>query len=219
MELAPRVDAMLLAAHGPSVLDVGCAGGLEGNRPIVESPQWAHRYVHEAFDDVWGIDFDAPKIDFLQHHGYPNTRAADAQTFDLGLQFDTVLAGELIEHLPKPAEFLETAARHLKPGGEIVITTPYGQGLAHMIYAWLKYPRTCSNPEHMMWFCPATLTVLAESVGLQVTRVELIMDYPPRAPSRLYRLLRRALVIVAPLLPLRIKANTMLAVLRPPTPG
>ena len=98
---------MLLAAHGPSVLDVGCAGGLEGDRPIVESPQWAYRYVHEAFDEVWGIDFDAPKIDFLQRHGYPNTRAADAQTFDLGLQFDTVLAGELIEHLPKPAEFLQ----------------------------------------------------------------------------------------------------------------
>ena len=38
-----------------------------------------------------------------------------------------------------------------------------------MIYAWLRYPRTSSNPEHMMWFCPATLSVLAESVGLQVT--------------------------------------------------
>jgi len=206
---------MLAAAEGPAVLDIGCAGGLDTDKPIVHSPQWIHAYLHDhpGFTEVWGLDYDAAKIKFLHEHGYPDTVVGDAQDFSLDRRFNTVFAGEIIEHLPRPGQFLQSAVRHLQPGGRIVLTTPYAQGVQHLLYAWLRYPKTASNPEHVMWFCPSTLTNLAAQAGLTVERLELIMDFPPRAPSRLYRLARRVLVVVAPVIPMRVKANTMLAVL------
>jgi SAM-dependent methyltransferase len=208
---------MLAAGEGPAVLDIGCAGGLDTEKPIVGSPQWAHAYLrrHAGFTEVWGLDYDGAKIKFLHEHGYPDTVVGDAQDFSLDRRFNTVFAGEIIEHLARPGQFLQCAARHLEPGGRIVLTTPYAQGIQHVLYAWLRFPKTASNPEHLMWFCPSTLSVLAAQAGLAVKRVELIMDFPPRAPSRFYRLARRLLIAVAPAIPMRIKANTMLAVLVP----
>jgi SAM-dependent methyltransferase len=210
-----RIEAILRAARGPAVLDVGCAGGLRTDVPLVRSAEWVHGHLQARFDEVYGIDFSQSKVDYLRRHGYPRVTVGDAQSFDLGRRFDTVVAGELIEHLENPAGFLRTARRHLRPGGRIVLTTPYAAGPANVLYAWLKYPRTCSNPEHTMWFCPSTMRVLAERCGLQVRRWELLADYPSGGVGRTYRAMRRLYLLVGPLLPHRIRANTLLVVLQP----
>ncbi|HVQ95025.1 MAG TPA: methyltransferase domain-containing protein [Mycobacteriales bacterium] len=210
-----RIAAILAATRGPAVLDVGCTGGLQTDIPLAGSPDWVHQHVRAAFPEVHGIDLAAAKVDFLRQHGYPAVDVADAQDFDLGRQFDTVLAGELIEHLENPAGFLRAATRHLRPGGRIVLTTPYAAGLANVLYAWLKFPRTCSNPEHTMWFCPSTIRVLAQRCGLQVRRWELLADYPAWGASRTYRTLRRVYLLTGRLLPRWLTANTMLVVLEP----
>ena len=51
----------------------------------------------------------------------------DALIIDLGeSRFDTVALGEVIEHLEDPSAMLERAAAFLKPGGRVVLTTPFG---------------------------------------------------------------------------------------------
>jgi SAM-dependent methyltransferase len=210
-----RIPAMIDAIRGPSVLDIGCTGGLQTDRPLVESPEWVHGQLHKAFDDVHGIDLSPEKIRFLHDAGYPDTTAADAQDFDLGRQFDTVVAGELIEHLENPGQFLRAATRHLKPGGRIVLTTPYAAGVANVLYAWLKYPKTCSNVEHTLWLCPSTMEVLAGRCGLRMVSWRMVADYPGWGEGRLYRWLHAVYPVVERLLPDRVKANGLLAVLEP----
>ena len=61
----------------------------------------------------------------LKAMGYPNLHAGDAQTFRISAMFDTIVAGEVIEHLENPAQFLARAHEHLKPDGRLVLTTPY----------------------------------------------------------------------------------------------
>ncbi len=54
---------------------------------------------------------------------------------------DTIVAGEIIEHLLHPFKFLEECYRILKPNGILIITTPNMIGLQHIIKPndfWIK---------------------------------------------------------------------------------
>lgn len=44
-------------------------------------------------------------------------------------QFDIVIAGEFIEHLINPRQFVEECHRVLKPKGQLMISSPYNQDL------------------------------------------------------------------------------------------
>lgn len=213
-----RIPAILRVTSGPSVLDIGCTGGLQTDAPAVGSPLWLHGHLRERFPNVWGVDLSPTKVAALAAAGFANVIAADAQDLRLDETFDTVVAGEIIEHVPDPGRLLSSLAGHLKPGGRIVLTTPYAFGLPQVLYAWSRYPSTCSNSEHVLWLCPTTATELARQAGLAVTHWELVEDVSPEPQTRLYRIFRTAYPVVRRLVPLRFRASTLLLVLEP-APG
>lgn len=213
-----RIPAIVRATTGPAVLDIGCTGGLQADTPEIGSPLWLHGHLRRAFPDVWGVDLSPTKIAALKCAGFTNVFAADAQELELDHDFDTIVAGEIIEHVPDPGRLLSTLARHLKPGGRIVLTTPYVFGLPQVLYAWSRYPSTCSNSEHVLWLCPTTAIELAKQSGLRVSKWELIEDVSPEPRTLLYRLFRFVYPLLRKVLPLRFRASTMLLVLEAPAP-
>ena len=209
-----RIARMLSLVEGQSVLDVGFADGLLDERSPNESRNWLHGYLRQSYSEIWGIDLGSRKVAQLAELGYSNLIVADAQDFDLGRTFDTVVAGELIEHLPSPGRFLDMARKHLAPGGRIVLSTPFVFGAPNLFYAWVKYPTTVSNPEHTMWFCPTTISYLAERSGLTVDLLELVDDFVAfDAKHARFRIWRRLYSMLNRLLPLRFRALTMVVVL------
>jgi len=85
-------------------LDVGCEAG----------------ELHDLIKnkDVYGLDF---KVKNLGKNGV----IGNAQSMPFkGESFDTVIAGELIEHLLNPENFLKESKRVLKKNDIIVISTP-----------------------------------------------------------------------------------------------
>ena len=114
-----RAEHIIKYVKGPCVLDVGCTGH------IVEpdSPYWLHGQLRKHFPNVVGIDISADNVERLKKLGYENVYVASAEQFTLNQKFNTIVAGELIEHLSNPGLFLERAKEHLAPGGRIVITT------------------------------------------------------------------------------------------------
>jgi len=52
--------------------------------------------------------------------------------------FDTIVAGEIIEHLKEPCRFLKEIKRILKKNGKLILTTPNSQML---IYKTWKHPQ------------------------------------------------------------------------------
>lgn len=50
--------------------------------------------------------------------------AADAARLPFGRIFDTVVSFETIEHLPDAARFVTECARVLRPGGQLILSTP-----------------------------------------------------------------------------------------------
>lgn len=204
-----RSTVILEWVTGPDVLDVGCAGHV----PEPESPYWLHGVLEKRFPGVVGIDIHEENILRLKEMGYRNLHIASAEDFKLHRKFDTIVCGELIEHLSNPKGFLLQCRRHLKPEGRIVLTTPYPFSLLYTLYAWLKFPHTCQNPEHNSWFCVSTLQTFVERCGLKTDHFELIEDYRMDNPSPRYGIFVRILRIRGPIIPMRLRGNTRLFVL------
>ena len=205
-----RIQAILKRTRGPSVLDVGCLDGLQCEPPKHESTDWLHGHLVANFQDVWGIDLSASRVAEIRRVGYENVFAVSAEEFSFEKRFTTIVAGELIEHLPNPARFLARARDHLEPDGRIVLTTPYVFGLEHQLYAAVKYPKTCQNAEHTAWFCPSTISTLARLAGLSVLSIDLLRDDRRASGWGPYALALRAQRLANVLLPARITAKTMI---------
>lgn len=205
-----RTDGILHWVKGPKVLDVGCTS----HTVEIGSAHWVHGRLRESFPSVTGIDISAENVDMLKSHGFDNVFEQSAETFELSGKFDTIVAGEVIEHLANPGLFLQQSRRHLNEGGRLVLSTPNPFSLAYSLYAFLKFPKTCQNVQHTCWFCPRTMTELALRYGFSVQHFELVDDYSPSDPSFLYRQFGRVMRWSSPVIPNRLK-KTMLFVLAP----
>ncbi len=206
----PRPEEILKWVNGPKVLDVGCTS----HTINIESPNWLHGRLRERFPDVVGIDISRENVENLKKAGFANLYVQSAEEIELREVFDTIVAGELIEHLSNPGAFLQRARRHLGEKGRVVLTTPNPFSIAYVLYAVLKYPRTCFNLEHTCWFCPQTMIELTRRNGFKISHFELIDDYDSGDPSFLYRQFGRLMNLLSPILPMRWK-KTMLFVLVP----
>jgi SAM-dependent methyltransferase len=206
-----RADAIVKWVKGPEVLDVGCTG----HSVNIGSPQWLHGRLREKFPSVSGIDISEANATILRERGFDKIYVQSAETFQLSDRFDTIVAGELIEHLANPGLFLQQARAHLKPGGRLVLTTPNAFSLLFISYALFKYPKTCENLQHTCWFCPQTVKELVERSGFKIEHFELFDDYSPNSQSWRYRLfvtLRRGFGF---LLPKLLAKSGMFLVLAP----
>jgi SAM-dependent methyltransferase len=195
--------------QGPWVLDIGCAGHV----PEPHSPSWLHGVLRTNFPHVVGIDIDETNVRQLQALGYQDIYLQSAETFALPQKFNTIVAGEVIEHLANPGLFLERVAAHLAPGGIAIITTPYPFSLLYGLYAFSKYPKTCQNPEHTCWFCPRTFDTLVLRTGLRTVQWKLVEDYKFDAPAPRYRAFVALMSSLRWLIPERLRCNTMLFIL------
>jgi glycosyltransferase involved in cell wall biosynthesis/SAM-dependent methyltransferase len=178
-----RSDEILKLVQGPKVLDIGCAG--HAVKP--DHPGWLHGRLREHFD-VTGIDISDRNIALMKSMGIQDVHVQSADNFELGRLYNTIVAGEVVEHLSNPGRFLATARRHLLPGGRLVLSTPYGFSLMYAAYAANHFPKTCENAEHTCWFCPTTLGELARREGFEVEQWRLIDDYEPSVRSFKYQL-------------------------------
>lgn len=102
-----------LARAGDKIIELGC--GL--------SPMLAHACY---FNEAWGVDFSPKTIDKAEEL-YPDVKyvCADACHTGINEEFDTVVSGEVIEHLENPTELLEEMDRLCKRGGRMILSTPH----------------------------------------------------------------------------------------------
>lgn len=116
----------------------------------IDVSEEAVRYARETFGISVVLD------DFLNLADQP-------ESFDLICLWDT------IEHLPHPVRTIEKAARWLKPGGSIVMTTG---DIGSLNARWRKSRwRQIHPPTHLFYFSRKTLSRTVERAGLEIRSV------------------------------------------------
>jgi 2-polyprenyl-3-methyl-5-hydroxy-6-metoxy-1,4-benzoquinol methylase len=206
----PKSVQLVKLAKG-RVLDVGCPGHFV--EP--ESPHWQHGQLVRHFPEVMGIDLSSENVEKLRSYGYSSVSVANAETFSRGALFDTIVAGDVIEHLTNPGFFLLQARNHLGRGGRLVLSTPSPFSVLCFLYGHFTYPKTCQNREHTYWFCIATITELRNRLEFLLSHYDVIEDYRLDEASLRYRSLVRLVGLLGWVIPKRLRCNTMVFVLEP----
>jgi len=86
--------------------------------------------------------------------------------------FDAVVALEVIEHLLRPRRLLDGAHAALRPGGRVLLSTPY-HGLAkNLVLAAFRFDRHFAvEGDHIRFFSDAALRRLAGETGFDVEKI------------------------------------------------
>lgn len=183
-----RVNALVAAVtSGGSVLDIGC---VQHDANAASSDEWVHDHLREVANELLGLDTLEEDVEELNDRGY-NVVCADAQDFDLGREFDTIVAGEIIEHLSDFDGFLNSVRAHLKPDGKLIMTTPNPWAFHRFKKAFL-YNDVPSNPEHTCWFDERTLRQLLNRHEFEVKNIAYVRPSQAGISRVLYDLGREA---------------------------
>ncbi|MDQ0159233.1 class I SAM-dependent methyltransferase [Alkalibacillus salilacus] len=108
------------------VLDLSCGAGY-GSHMIAKRRK-------KQVDEVVGVDLDPEIIQYAKGEYYhPKTQfvvenAIDETLVDRYGTFDAIVSFETIEHITEEQALLDNYKRLLKPGGTLIVSTPFGQG-------------------------------------------------------------------------------------------
>lgn len=178
-----RVRALLDAIPpGTKILDVGC---VQHSAEKESNDDWLHGQLYEIGDEVVGLDYEEAEVARLQERGY-DVICGNAESLDLDERFDVVVAGELIEHLSNVGGFLDGAREHLRPGGELIVTTP--NPWAFHRFKQAVFGEVFANEEHTCWFDERTLRQVFARHGFEVTEVRHVRASDPGITRLLYDL-------------------------------
>lgn len=157
-----RIEWVLEQAQGPTVIDLGA---VQHDADAAGNEDWLHGHLADEFETVIGIDRLEEAVSRLRSQGF-DVRAADATALDLDVTADSVVAGELLEHVGNPLGVLTSAREHLHEDGRLLITTPNPWALVHFQRALRGEVQV--NDEHTAWFGPETLAELCRRAGFEI---------------------------------------------------
>jgi hypothetical protein len=168
----PVYRSAFVASHcrGKVVLDLGCRD--ETALMKCDTPHWLHGEIAKVAKRVVGVDnsddvppegmVSAPNARII--HGDVNCLEEVVKDTDI----EVLVAGELLEHLPRPLDFLRQIQR-LYPSKQMLMTTPNATSLANVLLAMGK--RESSHHDHLQIFSVKTLNTLCLRAGFQAWEI------------------------------------------------
>lgn len=165
--IAPMIKSLVDSRSPRSVLDLGCSNG--ELLKILAAPERT----------VVGVEYDRGGAEIALRNN------PSALVFNLGVQddpapilasqpdkFDVVVSTEVIEHLYTPALLPRFAARVLKPGGALIVSTPYHGYLKNLALSladkWDDHHTPFWDGGHIKFWSRRTLSELLRREGFEV---------------------------------------------------
>jgi 2-polyprenyl-3-methyl-5-hydroxy-6-metoxy-1,4-benzoquinol methylase len=143
---------------GKSILDVGCGYG-----------SFVDAALGQGYN-VRGIELSQSAVNIAQGFGLP-VEILDFFSAEIGnSSIDILTMFEVIEHVPRPIQFLRRAEQVVKPNGLIYLTTPNFNSIDRRVLGkdWNVF-----HVEHLTYFTPATLlNAIKTNTELEVLHLE-----------------------------------------------
>lgn len=160
--LIPAVVSVFPRGISLAVLDLGCGNGVIAS----EIAKRGHR--------VTGIDASTDGIMYATS-AYRDVsffvRSVYESFTDLSGRYDVVVSSEVIEHLYYPRKLLATAFEVLKPGGALILTTPYHGYLKNLAISilglWDSHHDVTWDGGHIKFFSKRTLGEMIVDAGFE----------------------------------------------------
>lgn len=140
------------------ILDLGCGNGSLTNALA--------NYGYEMV----GIEESSQGIEIARHN-FPSCQFIQGSIYNLPYQqfsdlFDVIISTEVIEHLFYPRELVRSAQKCLRPGGSLILTTPYHGYLKNLILSLTGkmdgHFTALWDGGHIKFFSVSTLTKLLQ---------------------------------------------------------
>ncbi len=154
-----RLRKIAALVRGQTVLDIGYA----------QVPNPYLRDCHRV-----GFDLNRPTNTLVR---YDEEICGDANSIAEtlhGRQFDTIICGELIEHLENPYAFLRDLRQLLTQNGRLIVTTPNPLGWPVVICEILRLRRFFYTTEHLYYLLPRWVVRLLEHSGYSVAAIRAV---------------------------------------------
>ena len=178
-----RIGVVSGFARDKKVLDLGCVSH-NFNFQSGGTGNWLHDHVVKAAAECVGADYDEVGIKQMQEAGYDAVHVDITGDLTPVLErgpFDVVVAGEIIEHLVAPQELLAMARQVLRPGGQLVITTPNPYS-PRRVRTGVR-GMTWENVDHIMYAFPSGIAEMADRTGMVLTKYGTV-GWPAPKPIR-----------------------------------
>jgi len=149
------------------ILDLGCGNGYLVNH-----------LVKLGFN-AYGTDASEKGIAIAQKTNpdrfFVQDLSSDALPPELqAIPFDTIITTEVIEHLYNPQAFTDFCKQQLKPGGELIVTTPYHGYLKNLTLSifnkWDSHMDPLWLGGHIKLWSRKTLTKVLTNSGFAITQ-------------------------------------------------
>ena len=177
--LVDRDSVLARYCEGKSVLHLGCADA-PYTKDRLESGTLLHTKLASVARHIVGLDLDGEAIHMLREIGIRSVKTGDAERLSDfeggGQQYDVVVAGEILEHLPNPGLCLRGAKTALAPQGMIVVSVPNAFSLKCFLRFGLRTELV--HEDHVCYYSPATLSRLALLSGLSCQIVGFYSSHP-----------------------------------------
>jgi SAM-dependent methyltransferase len=168
-----RTETILDLCRGKSVLHLGCTNYPYTDDAIAKD-MLLHPEIEKVAGEVYGIDSDEQGIKELTERGSDNILHGDLERLgeiDLDKTFDTIVAGDMIEHLNNPGLFLSGIKRFMNPDTRLVLTSINAYCGMRFLWYGLRGKRgriEFVHPDHVAYYSYSTLKLLVERHGMKV---------------------------------------------------
>lgn len=196
----------MLLSQCKSALHVGCTDAPFTEHLLNSGDLLHHRLLQIAPDKVTGFDISLKNLQALQRT-YPRSKfihgdAEQLKKYFNDQTFDLIVAGEILEHLSNPGQFLEACGEVLDKNGVLLLTVPNVFGARRLVHNLLGTENY--HPDHTFYFSENTINTLAARHGLQISDCYYYASNPGNS------LAKKALYFLVEKVPARIFGNHFL---------
>jgi len=166
--ITPKILEILEELNVTRVVDLGAGNGVLCGK------------MQQAGYDVVGVEYDS-KGASLASENYPgvpiyNLDITDTspRLLDHEAMFDAAVSTEVVEHLFSPHQFVAYANAVIKPGGHLIISTPYHGYLKNLALSlagkWDDHHTALWHGGYIKFWSRKTLSKLLEENGFSVVK-------------------------------------------------